>query len=99
MVFDSSWQNLWAHRSSADLGFAPGSSSASGRGPSALGRVIAESEQYSRCQVKQVFDHVCRREMSQEEQDQLIPGVLAAFRAEGHRMKTIFRKVAAACLR
>jgi len=95
-VTDDSWVNLLAGGVNASsLGWR--GSAHSGSGPTALGEALANSEQFSRCQVIQVFRQMCKREPTPVD-DTKLATIATAFETEGFNLKTIFRKVAQACL-
>lgn len=65
-----------------------------GRGPASLGALVANSQRFSQCMVKRVFEHTCRKPL------ELIPvnmpyvsKIVSEFEASQYQIKTIFKKV------
>jgi len=95
-VFNDSWDNNLVNGSNASkMGWR--GNAQSGMGAETLGETLANSEQFSRCQVSQVFKHVCKRDPSASEQS-AVAAIVSAFESEGYNLKTIFRRVAAVCI-
>lgn len=66
----------------------------SGRGPASLGALVANSQRFSQCMVKRVFEHTCRKTL------ELIPvnmpyvsRIVSEFEASQYQMKTLFKRV------
>lgn len=66
----------------------------SGRGPASLGALVANSQRFSQCMVKRVFEHTCRKPLD------LIPvnmpyvsKIVNEFEASQYQIKSIFKRV------
>ena len=103
---DDSWINYWRNGQNALLGWAspppPGVSldakgHAVGSGAKTLGRELANSDAFAQCQVKKAFQAVCLREPGNTADRDQVASTVATFKAEGYKMKQVFRDVAAYC--
>lgn len=92
---DDSWDNYWREGPNASAGFLDWDSSlpGSGAGAKSMGRELAHSGAFARCQVQKVFKAVCLRSPSATEQ----ASVLGAFQGNGYSLKHAFAQSAVEC--
>ncbi len=90
VTVDDSWVNLWTQGKNADLGWR---GATSGRGIQSLGRMLAQTEAFSRCQAKKVFTQVCLRPPTGEDKRDLAD-LTRDFEANGFKMRRLFEKAA-----
>lgn len=78
-------------------GMAPDSSALADRtnGVHAFGRLIANSQQFSRCFSKRVFAQVCKYDLPEAEADALYASLGLEFEANNYNLKKLFQSVAA----
>lgn len=96
VTVDDRWDNYWRAGPNAALGwrgFITG-----GYGARSLGREVAGSEAFSRCQVEKVFRHVCFREPASLEDVAEIERITDLFEADDYRMKAVFAQVGTFCM-
>ncbi len=94
---DDHWDNYWRSGQNALLGWdsnLPGS----GSGARSLGRELANSEAFARCQVKKAFRTVCLREPGNAADRTQVDTTTASFKADNYNMKTAFAEVAVYCM-
>ncbi len=91
---DDRWDNYWRQGPNSFLGWAPGGGS--GTGAKSLGRELAESTAFARCQVKKVFENVCLREPVNLGDEPAFDALLARFRSD-YDLKGVFAGAAAHC--
>jgi hypothetical protein len=94
---DDSWDNYWRQGRNALLGW-DASLPASGQGAKSMGRELAGTEQFARCQVEKVFRNVCFRAPSDAEDRARVDTMTASFKANGYRLKRVFAEAATYCV-
>jgi hypothetical protein len=63
-----------------------------------MGRELAGTEQFARCQVEKVFRNVCFRAPSDAEDRARVDTMTASFKANGYRLKRVFAEAATYCV-
>jgi hypothetical protein len=92
---DNSWSNRWRAGPNAVFGWSS-SLPGSGTGAKSWGQEIAKSQQFAKCKVQQVFQTVCFR-VPTSQQDINTAATIASGFQSGYNLKTVFQQVAAAC--
>jgi hypothetical protein len=88
---DDSWINLWILGANSALGW---NGNASGNGARAFGKMLSQTDEFSRCMASRVFSRICLREPTIDEQKQ-IQTLASDFSANGRfSMKDLFAAVA-----
>lgn len=94
---DDRWDNYWRKGRNSLLGWdaaLPGS----GQGAKSMGRELAGTEQFARCQVEKVFRNVCFRPPSDAEDRARVAAMTASFKSSGYRLKRVFADAATYCM-
>jgi hypothetical protein len=94
---DDQWDNYWRHGANSLLGWdttQPGS----GQGAKSLGRELAGSDAFARCQVEKVFRNVCFRPPSDSNDRAQVTAMTASFKSNQYRLKRVFAEAAAYCM-
>jgi hypothetical protein len=94
---DDRWDNYWRAGRNALLGWdatLPGH----GRGAKTLGRELAGSDRFARCQVEKVFRNVCFRAPSDAADRARVDAITTSFRNNGYRLKRVFAEAATYCM-
>jgi len=96
---DDHWDNYWRDGPNRWVGwdFGPASPGGSGNGAASLGRELANSEAFARCQVKKVFRAVCLRDPADNSDLAQIDSMTVDFRDGGYRLKQVFAEAASYC--
>jgi len=94
---DDSWDNYWRQGRNALLGW-DASLPARGQGAKSMGRELAGTEQFARCQVEKVFRNVCFRAPSDAEDRARVDAITASFKSNGYRLKRVFAEAATYCV-
>jgi hypothetical protein len=94
---DDSWDNYWRHGANSLLGWDAALPSG-GQGAKSLGRELAGSEAFARCQVEKVFRNVCFRAPSDTDDRSQISAMTTSFKANGYRLKRVFAEAATYCM-
>ena len=94
---DDHWDNYWRQGRNALLGWDP-ALPGRGQGAKSLGRELAGTERFARCQVEKVFRKVCFRAPSDAQDRARIDAITASFRANGYRLKRVFAEAATYCI-
>jgi hypothetical protein len=94
---DDHWDNYWRQGRNALLGWDP-ALPGRGQGAKSLGRELAGTERFARCQVEKVFRNVCFRAPSDAQDRARIDAITASFRANGYRLKRVFAEAATYCI-
>ncbi len=96
---DDEWNNYWREGQNRWIGwdFGPTSPGGTGTGAASLGRELANSEAFARCQVKKVFRAVCLRDPADNADITEIDAMTLAFRDSGYRLKEVFADAAYYC--
>lgn len=88
---DDSWINLWIAGVNSNLGW---KGNTSGKGAREFGKMLSQSDQFSRCMVARVFQRVCLRDPASSEAP-MIQKLADEFSASGrYNMKDLFAAVA-----
>ena len=94
---DDRWDNYWRKGPNALFGWdaaLPGS----GQGAKSLGRELAGTDKFARCQVEKVFRNVCFRVPSDAEDRARVAAMTASFKSNGYRLKRVFAEAATYCM-
>jgi len=94
---DDRWDNYWRSGQNALLGW-DSNLQGSGFGAKSMGRELANSEAFARCQVKKAFRTVCLREPGNAADRMQLDITTASFKADNYNMKTVFAEVAVYCM-
>jgi hypothetical protein len=94
---NDSWDNYWRHGANSLLGWDAALPSG-GQGAKSLGRELAGSEAFARCQVEKVFRNVCFRAPSDAQDRSQVSAMTASFKANGYRLKRVFAEAATYCM-
>ena len=96
---DDRWDNYWRDGPNRWIGwdFGPASPGGSGNGAASMGRELANSEAFARCQVKKVFRAVCLRDPADSGDLAQIDSMTFNFRDGGYRLKQVFAEAASYC--
>ena len=90
-----SWINYWRTGPNAWVGWnGPGS----GMGAKSFGMEVAQTRQFSECQVKQVFQKVCHRAPNGAADLQAVQDIANSFEANNRSMKQVFAETAVNCM-
>jgi hypothetical protein len=93
---DDHWNNYWRAGPNALLGWddaLPGS----GTGAKSLGRELAGTDAFARCQVQKVFKTVCFRAPSDGDDRAQIQAMTTSLRSSGYQLKRVFAEAASYC--
>jgi len=94
---DDRWDNYWRSGQNALLGW-DSNLTGSGSGAKSMGRELANSEAFARCQVKKAFRTVCLREPGNAADRNQVDITTASFKTDNYNMKTAFAEVAVYCM-
>ncbi len=94
---DDHWDNYWRSGRNALLGWDP-SLPGQGQGAKSMGRELAGSERFARCQVEKVFRNVCFRAPSDAADRARVDAMTNSFRNSGYRLKQVFAEAATYCM-
>ena len=90
-----SWINYWRTGPNEFVGWnGPGS----GMGAKSLGMELAQTRQFSECQVKQVFRQVCYRDPNGAADIQAVEDIANIFETNNRSMKRVYAETAAYCM-
>jgi hypothetical protein len=90
-----SWINYWRSGPNAFVGWrGPGS----GAGPKSLGQELAQTRQFSECQVRNVFEKVCYRTPNGAADLQAVQTIANSFEANNRSLKRVFAETAVYCM-
>ena len=97
---DDTWDNYWREGPNGWIGwdFGPNSPGGSGTGAASMGRELANTEAFARCQVKKVFRAVCLRDPADASDVAQIDSMTVSFRDGGYRLKQVFAESAVYCM-
>ena len=91
------WVNYWRQGTNSWVGWnAP--NNGVGRGAKELGIEIAQTRQFSECQVKKAFEKVCHRSPNGAADVQAVRTIADSFEANNRSMKRVFAETAAYCM-
>jgi hypothetical protein len=91
------WDNYWRAGRNSLLGW-DGSLPGQGQGAKSMGRELAGSERFARCQVEKVFQNVCFRPPSDAADRSRVDAMTSSFRNNGYRLKQVFAEAATYCI-
>lgn len=92
---DDSWINYWRNGRNSFVGWnGPGS----GDGAKTLGMELAQTRQFSECQVKRTFEQVCHRAPNGTADMQAVQSIANTFEANNRSMKRVFAETAVYCM-
>ena len=94
---DDSWANYWRSGQNSWVGWnanGPGS----GLGAKSMGMELAQTRQFSECQVKKAFEKVCHRSPNGTADVQAVENIANIFEANNRSMKRVFAETAAYCM-
>jgi hypothetical protein len=94
---DDHWDNYWRAGRNSLLGWDP-SLPGQGQGAKSMGRELAGSERFARCQVEKVFRNVCFRAPSDATDRARVDVMTSSFRNGGYRLKQVFAEAATYCM-
>jgi hypothetical protein len=91
----NSWINYWRSGPNTFVGWrGPGS----GAGPKSLGTELAQTRQFSECQVRNVFEKVCYRSPNGTADLQAVQSIANSFEANNRSLKRVFAETAVYCM-
>lgn len=94
---DDSWINYWRTGPNEFVGWnAPGDGA--GSGAKSLGMELAQTRQFSKCQVKNVFEKVCYRTPNGAADLQAVENIATIFETNNRSMKRVFAETAMHCM-
>jgi hypothetical protein len=93
---DDHWNNYWRSGRNALLKWDPALPGA-GNGAKSLGRELAGTEAFARCQVQKVFRNVCFRAPSDGQDRDQVDAMTASFKSSGYQLKRVFAEAATYC--
>ena len=101
---DDSWKNYWRTGVNAKLGWGkdplltptntPTQATFSGSEAAALGKELANTEAFARCQVIKVYRHVCHNDPSEAS----LQAITTSFEGSTYNMQTVFRESVKDCM-
>ena len=95
VTINDSWVNYWRSGPNAFVGWnGPGS----GMGAKSLGMELAQTRQFSECQVEKVIEKVCYRTPNGPTDEQAVQSIADSFEANNRSMKQVFAETAAYCM-
>lgn len=94
---DDSWINYWRTGPNEFVGWnAPGNGV--GTGAKSLGMELAQTRQFSECQVKNVFEKICYRTPNGAADLQAVENIATIFETNNRSMKRVFAETAMYCM-
>lgn len=93
---DDQWHNYWRNGLNKNLGWDE-SLPDSGFGAKSMGRELANSNQFSQCQVQKVFENVCLRVPQDSADRDQVDTMISNFRNNGYQIKQVFADSASYC--
>jgi len=94
---DDHWDNYWRKGPNALLGW-DATLSGGGAGAKSLGKELAYSDAFARCQVKKVFKTICLRDPTDTNDFNEIDAMVNSFKNSNYRMKQVFAEAGAYCM-
>ena len=94
---DDHWTNYWRNGQNRYLGFY-GPGNGEGDGAKSLGVELGNSDAFSSCQVKKVFEAVCLRQPETPADHSEVSDITATFQGTGYKMKQVFADTAVYCM-
>jgi hypothetical protein len=93
---DDRWDNYWRHGQNSLLGW-DSTQPGGGQGAKSLGRELAGSDAFARCQVEKVFRNVCFRAPSDAQDRDKVTDMTASFKASQYKLRQVFAEAADYC--
>lgn len=97
VTIDNRWENRWLQGQNSVLGWP--ASPQEGYGPKTMGQAIGNSRAFATCQVEKVFEQVCFRHDSDQNDRDAITAITQSFIDNGYSLKRVFAEVAEYCTR
>ena len=72
--------------------------SGGGTGAKTLGKELAYSDAFARCQVKKVFKTICLRDPTDSSDFSKVDAMVSSFKSSNYRMKQVFAEAGAYCM-
>jgi hypothetical protein len=94
---DDHWDNRWRSGRNSLLGWDP-QLPGSGTGAKSLGRELANTDAFARCQVQKVFKNVCFRAPSDAQDRAKVDAMTTSFKSNGYQLKHVFAEAATYCM-
>jgi hypothetical protein len=94
---DDSWVNYWRTGPNAYVGW-NAAGGGEGNGAKSLGMELAQSRQFSECQVRNAFERVCFREPNGDADLAAVQNIANIFEANNRSMKRVFAETAVYCM-
>ena len=94
---DDHWTNYWRNGQNRYLGFY-GPGTGDDNGAKSLGVELSNSDAFSSCQVRKVFQTVCMREPETPADHTKVDEIVGNFAASGFQMKRVFADTAEYCM-
>jgi hypothetical protein len=94
---DDSWENYWREGPNKLLGWDAGLPGA-GAGAKSMGRELAHSEAFARCQVTKVFENVCLRPPQASDDRDQIDAMVTSFKNNNYNLRRVFAESAVYCM-
>ena len=91
---NDSWINLWTDGPNEALGWR---GATKGRGVRSFGRMVSQTEQFSRCMAQQALAAVCRVEDAAISHPALVDYLASGFENDNYNLKHLFAQTAIAC--
>lgn len=91
------WINYWRTGPNAHVGW-NGPGAGEGSGAKSLGVELAQTRQFAKCQVKQVFEKVCYRAPNGPADEQAVETIATSFETNNRSMKRVFAETALHCM-
>jgi len=91
------WTNYWRNGQNRYLGFY-GPGNGEGDGAKTLGIELGNSDAFSSCQVKKVFQTVCLRQPETAADHTRVDQIVGTFQGTGYKMKQVFADTAEYCM-
>ncbi|MDT8383705.1 MAG: hypothetical protein RRB22_04755 [Gammaproteobacteria bacterium] len=93
---NDNWDNYWRAGSNSALGW-DSALTGSGSGASSMGKELAHSEAFARCQVEKVFKAVCLRAPVDATDRSQIDAMTTTFKSSTYKLKQVFADSAVYC--
>jgi len=95
VTVDDRWDNFWRSGPNSALGW--NGPSSGGFGPKTLGVEVTGSRAFSVCQVEKVFEQVCFREPSSDDDYAKVQEIASVFEDESYSLRRVFAETAVYC--
>ena len=97
VTIDDHWDNYWRKGPNALLGW-DATLSGGGTGAKTLGKELAYSDAFARCQVKKVFKTICLRDPTDSNDFSKVDAMVSSFKNGNYKMKQVFAEAGAYCM-